>query len=248
MAINKSTLRTIDILELLANNKELTLTEVADALQIPITSTADIIKGLIDRQMVEIANRRVKTYKIGVKSFLIGNTYLANTNVVDIAAPFMKNLSQQTKNTVFLAKLVDSNLVYLHKTEPKGTLVSTCQIGSKAGFTVSSLGKVILAHNERLQEKVFASPLPKLTEYSISDPAELKAQLAEILIQGYAHDKFENDERIACVGFPIFDHKGKVEHSISISGGYSHSRDMGQEIELGKVCAKEISVRLGFVD
>jgi len=248
MAINKSTLRTIDILELLSNHKELTLTEIASAMKIPVTSTADILKGLVDRQMAEISNHRVKTYKIGVKSFIIGSTYLANINIVDIASPFMKSLSEQTKNTVFLAKLVDNNLVYLHKTEATGSFVSTCQIGSKAGFTFSSLGKVILAHNQWLQDKIFAEPLPKITEHTISDPSRLKAQLAEILVKGYAQDKFENDERTACVGFPIFDQKGNVEHSISISGGYSHFRDMGQEIELGKVCAKEISARLGYVD
>ena len=248
MAINKSTLRTVDILELIANNNDLTLTEISEALKIPPASTSDILQALLSKQMVEIANQRARTYKIGVKNFLIGNAYLANINIVEIAAPFIAALSEQTKNTVFLAKIIDSSIVYLHKVEPKDTFVSTCQIGSRAGLSVTALGKVILAYNEWLQEKVFATPLPKITEYSITDAEQLKVQLSQIRQQKYASDKFEYDERISCVGFPIFDQRGRVEHSISISGSHFESRDMEREIELGIKCAKEISMRLGFLE
>jgi len=248
MAINKSSIRTIEILELFAARGELTLTEISVALDIPPASTSDIIRALLAKQMIEEANRRAKTYKIGVKAFAIGNAYLSNVNIVEIAGPVMTKLSEQVKNTVFLATLADSNIVYLHKVEPRDTLVSTCQIGSVTGLTVTALGKAILAHNAQLQERVFSKPLMKLTERSITDHAALKDQLATVKANGYSIDRFENDERISCLGFPVFDQWGVVKHSISISGGDFDLRDVDEEIKLGMAGAKKISAGLGFVE
>jgi DNA-binding IclR family transcriptional regulator len=246
MATNKSTLRAVEMLDLLAARQELTLSEIAEALTMPMASASDILKALLKTQMVEIANQRAKTYRIGVKNFFIGNKYLEGIDIVELSKPVMEKLSAETSNTVFLAKQVDSEIIYLHKTQPGGMIVSTCQIGSKAGLSVTALGKVILAYNEELQREVFAKPLPAPTEFSITDPAELKAQLAEIKASRHSFDKFENDERVACIGFPIFNHMGRVEYSISISGTYFEYRNIEHEIRLGHEAAAQISTRLGF--
>ena len=249
MSINKSALRTIGVLELLSKSRELTLTEISDALQMPLASTSDIMKALLETQMAEYANKRAKTYKIGVKSYLLGNAYLTSVNIVEVAAPFMEELADQTKYVVFLAKLAENRVLYLHKASPlvDAKFVSLCQIGTRTRLTTTSLGKVILAYNEWLQDKVLSEPLPKVTEHSITDPIKLKEELRDIQVKQYSRDMFENDERIACVGFPIFDQMGRVDHSISISGYFDESRDMEREIELGCACAQKISLRMGFV-
>jgi len=249
MSINKSALRTIGVLELLSKNRELTLTEISESLQMPMASTSDIMKALLDTQMVEYANKRAKTYKIGIKNYLLGNAYLTRLNIVEIAAPFMEELADQTKYVVFLAKLAENKIVYLHKASPlvDAMFVSLCQIGSQARLTTTSLGKAILAYNEWLQDKVLSEPLPKITEHSITDPVKLKAELNEIRLKQFSRDRFENDERITCVGFPIFDQRGRVEHSLSITGYFDETRNMEREIELGCVCAQKISLRLGYL-
>jgi len=249
MAINKSTLRTIDVLELLATKKELTLTEISDELQMPMSSTSDIMQALQKRQMVELADERARTYKIGVKNFLIGNAYLSNISIVDIAKPYLIKLSEQTKNTAFLARLSgNDSIVYLHKCEPIDTFVSTVNIGSSADVTVTALGKVILAYNEWLQKKMYATKLPKVTANSITDVNILKEQLKNVIKNKYALDRFEYDERVNCVAFPIFDQNGKVEHSFSVAGGSFENRDLDKEIELGLEYSKQISLRLGFTE
>ena len=246
MAVNKATLRAASMLELIANSGELTLSEISDALGIPVASTSDILKALMQTHMLEVANERAKTYRIGVKIFMIGNMYLSGMDVVEVAKPLMERLSAATDNTVFLAKQVDNEIIYLHRVQPDGVLVATCQVGSKAGLSVTALGKAILAYNDELQKQVFAKPLPEVTEFSITDHAELKAQLNEIKTRRYSLDRFENDARVACIGFPVFDHTGKVEHSISISGTYFESRNINMEIKLGQACATEISAKLGY--
>ena len=245
--MNKSTLKTIDVLELIAENKNgITLTEIARELQMPMASTSDILKSLVEKKMVEIADLRTKTYKIGIKNLLLGNAYLANIDVVKVAMPYIDELSEQTSNTVFLGKLIDNRITYLYKREPKDFLISTCRIGSRAGLSVTSLGKVVLAHNEELQKQVLTAPLPQKTKYSITDPEILRKQLVEAKANGYAIDKQENVERILCIGFPVFDETNQVEHCIAISGVLQESRDIDREISLGKECTKIISRNLGY--
>jgi len=249
MSINKSVVRAIHILNLLSKNRELTLSELSDFLQIPVSSTSDILKALIEEQMIEIANTRAKTYKIGIKNHLFGNAYLANLNIVEIASPILDELADQTKYVVFLAKLFEDSVLYLHKSSPlsDAEFISSCQVGMKTNLTTSALGKAMLAHNEWLLEKLLRSPLPKQTEFSITSPAKLRAELEEIRTKNYARDMFENDERIACVGFPIYNQGGRVDHAISISGWFKETRNMEREIELGKKCAQNISFRLGYI-
>ena len=245
--MNKSTMKTIDVLELIAENKNgITLTEISRELEIPMASTSDILKSLMAKKMVEMADARTKTYKIGVKNLLLGNAYLANIDVVRVSMPYIDELSEQTSNTVFLGKLIDNRITYLYKREPKDFLVSTCRIGSRAGITTTALGKIVLAYNDELKEQVLSKPLLQRTKYSIDDPEILRKQLAEAKDKGYAMDVQEDDERILCVGFPVFNEAGEVDHSISISGVYQKSRDINKEISLGKEYTEIISRSLGY--
>ena len=247
MAMNKSVIRAVEILELISKNNGITLSEIAHKMAMPPASTSDILKALLHKNMIEVADVRAKTYRISIKSFLIGNSYLANASVLEIAIPFVSELSKQTGNTVFLGKLLDGQIVYLHKNEPKNTLVSTCQIGSRANLTTTALGKVALAYNSHLMEEVMQKPLPKKTPASITDYRKLKLEINSIKARGYSKDRFEDNERILCVAFPIFDSSGNVEHCISISGAARSDENIERDIELGAACAWEISRRLGYL-
>jgi len=248
MAMNKSVVRAVEILELISKEGDMTLSEIAQKMAMPLASVSDILKALLHKQMIEVADPRVKTYRISVNSFLIGNSYLANASVLEIAIPFVNDLSKQTGNTVFLGKLVDSQIVYLYKCEPKNSLVSTCQIGSRAQLTTTALGKVALAYNSKLFDDVMTKPLVKKTPSSIVDYRKLELEIGAVKTQGYSVDRFEDNERIFCVGFPIFDRAGKVEHSISVSGAQRSQDSIDRDIELGQACAREISRRSGYVE
>ena len=244
--MNKSALRTIDVLEFIAENKQgVTLTEISKELKLPMASASDILKSLMSKRMVELGESR--TYKIGVKNLLLGNAYLANIDVVAVSMPFIDALSEQTHNTVFLGKLIDDRITYLYKREPIGLFVSTCRIGSRADLSTTALGKVVLAYNEDIKEATLSKPLRVKTRHSITDPDVLRKELVDVKVKGYSVDMMEHDDRILCVGLPIFDEAGRVEHCISISGIYQESRDIEREVELGKICAGDISRKLGYL-
>lgn len=243
--MNKSTLRTINVLELISENKHgITLTEISKELNIPKASTSDILKSLLSTRMVEKTENNA--YRIGIKNLLLGNAYLANIDVVAVSMSYVDNLAEETGNTVFLGKLIDNRVTYLYKREPRDSLISTCRIGSRANLSTTALGKIAMAYNPHLLDDILAKPLPQKTQHTITLPEKLKQELAKIRSGGYSIDNREHDDRIMVVGFPIFDESGKVEHAIGISGAYQETRDIVKEVWLGKEAARKISQHLGY--
>lgn len=247
MAISRAALRTIHILELIGSkSKGITLSEIATELDIPVTSVNDIVKALIETEMIEIIDERSKLYGIGVKAYYIGNSFISNTSLVDKAKPIVEELAYQVTKTVFIGKEVKEKITYIYKYEPKDTLVATCPIGSRTLLHTTSLGKCILANNEELLQRIISKELIQKTSRSITDPEKLNEELQKVRLKGYAVDNREQDEHLLCIGAPIYDYNNKVIAAISISGLYSENINIEYEANLVREKALLISRKMGY--
>ena len=93
MKINRTTQRTIEILDLIASSQDgLTLNEIAKELNMPKTSAFDILETLVQLNMLYIKEQRLKTYAIG-------NMYSKTSLLLNSAGPIMKRLSQEIGTT-----------------------------------------------------------------------------------------------------------------------------------------------------
>ncbi|WZL81194.1 IclR family transcriptional regulator [Vallitaleaceae bacterium 9-2] len=247
MAINKSTLRTISILELIAKNAQgMSLSEIALELDFPITSTSDIVKALLKKEMIEIVDHRSKLYGIGVKAYFIGNAFISNMTLIDKAKPIVEALGNQVNKTVFIGKEVNEGITYIYKYEPENPLVATCSIGSRTNLHSTSLGKCIIAYDDALYNKTLTSDLVSKTPYTITDPQLLAEEIEKVRQLGYAIDNREQNEHLLCIGAPIFDNEGKVIAALSISGLYTDHINIEYEANLVKEKANLISEKMGY--
>ncbi|OOB78687.1 MAG: hypothetical protein ATN33_04845 [Epulopiscium sp. Nele67-Bin001] len=83
MKINRTVDRTIAMLEIISNHPNgLTLNEISDAMQIPISSAFDILHTLIDNDMIQKLHPKSKIYVLGVKSFMIGSKYVSVRDIM----------------------------------------------------------------------------------------------------------------------------------------------------------------------
>lgn len=247
MGMNRSSMRTIDILELISGEpKGISLSEIAAALSIPVTSASDIIRALLEKEMIEIIDERSKLYGIGVKAYYIGNSFISNTSLVDKAKDSIEELGTKTNKTVFLGKLVNNKITYIYKFEPKDLKIATCAIGSNADIHSTSLGKCMLAHDFELLTKIMNSELKRKTVNTIVDAEELKKEIDIVRRQGYGLDNCEEKEHLLCIGAPIFDNNGKVIAAISISDLYSEDTNIEHEAIIVKESALIISRKMGF--
>jgi DNA-binding IclR family transcriptional regulator len=248
MKINRTVERTIEILELLSKEKSgLTVKEISKLMKIPKTSAYDILETLAHLEILEKNIGELNLYKIGLKSFQIGNSYSRNKEIFKIIDKPMQELAEKTGKTVFYAVENNGEIVYISKQESEKAIITTAGIGSTNPMYCTSLGKVILAFlsPEKLEALMNMQSFEKKTSHSLSKKDLLK-ELKEIRTRGYAIDNREIEEHMLCIGAPVFDSKKIVVGAVSISGLFSEERDINNEsIELLKT-SSEISRKLGY--
>jgi DNA-binding IclR family transcriptional regulator len=229
-----------------SESKGLTLSEIATTLDIPVTSVSDIIKSLVDSEMIEIIDERSKLYGIGVKAYYIGNAYIKNTSLVDKSKEVIEELGTKMNKTVFLGKEVNGLITYIYKFEPKDVPVKTCDIGARTNLHCTSLGKNFLAHQPELLESLRDKNLIQKTEHTITTFDDLTREVQKVKLQGYAIDDREQSNHLLCIGAPIFNGKNELIASISISGLYADDIDTVSEAIQVKESALMISRKMGY--
>jgi len=247
MKINRTTKRAIEILELVSQQpRGMTLNEIANHLEMPTTSAFDIIHTLKHTGMLDIVDDYSKLYCLGPKSVIIGQQYLKNNDLVNIAKPYMIDLAEKLCKTVFLAKEVENQILYINKYEPINALITMANVGTRNYMHGTSLGKAILAFSDDLVNKVEQLELVKITTNTITNKKEFVKELQIIRERGYAIDNEELEENMLCIGAPIFDYNNKVVASISVSAIKKLTTDVTNEGKLVRTTADQISRKLGY--
>jgi DNA-binding IclR family transcriptional regulator len=200
----KSAARTLEILERLAAAQERpTLGQLARDLGIPKSSLRAILQTLEGRGWVE-TDATGGRFGLGVRALLVGAAYVDGDDVVAVAAGTLDHLAATFGETVHLARLDGTDIVYLAKRETRHSLRLFSAIGRRLPAFTTALGKAVLA--ERTSEEVRAAlphPLPRLTPNTIGDPDRLDRELALTRARGYAVDNEENTEGIRCLAVAL---------------------------------------------
>ena len=247
MKVNRTTQRTVEILELIASsNKSLTLSDIAKVLEMPKTSAFDILETLVHLNMLYIRENGVKTYHVGVKAYSIGSNYSKTSLLLTASEPIIRDLAQATGLTILIAKETSGEIVFTLKQEPEKKIIATPNIGDRVLLHTTSIGKSILAFShkqERLMKKI---DLFAQTNKSITSKSELIAEMEKIKEQGYAVSNRENEDYTFSIGAPIFDHRGFVTAAIGTLGLYQRDYDPTRDIALVKYAAAQISRLQGY--
>lgn len=253
MKINKTASRVIDIIRLLAKSeKALTQLEISNALDIPKSSTFDLVYTLLEKNIIEYDNVDFKTFKLSISMFEIGSSVITKNNLMNIAQENMKKLSKETGKTVFLATEVNNEVMYIHRVEDIPSIVNSVNLGTHLPMYCTALGKAILSTYDDEQMKQYLNSginFVKYTERTIDSYDKLKEDLIKTRQRGYSFEDRELQPESACVGAPIFGYSGHTIAAISIS--FIRSRVKEDDIMiLGKMVrdtANQISHKMGSI-
>lgn len=251
MKINRTLQRAVEILELLARNKEgYTLVEIVSLLQAPKSSVFDILKTLVFTNMVIEDTSFGKTkYKVGLNAFLIGSTYVNDIDIIQVARQYLVPLANKMKATTFMAVLDDSMVTYIYKYESADSIITTANIGTRRQVHSAALGKAMLAFasEEEIHQAIRKITFESYTEYTITSIEKYMDELKEVRKNGYAKDNRENAMHQVGAAAPIFDHNGQVVAAISCVGLYEESINLDDLGEVVKKEAAHISQSLGYL-
>ncbi len=222
--------------------------EVAARLGLAKSSAHDLLNSLA--QVGLLGKTDAARYRLGWRLVELSETLLATTELRREARPIMEQLAAQYQETIHLAILDDTQLVYVDKLEGKQAVrVEVTALGARLYPHCSSLGKVLLAFRPEVEVRriLKINGLPRLTPNTITDPEELVQALAKIRKQGYAYDLEEIVMDLCCVGAPVYDYRGDVIAALSMSiPAYRFQRAQTEFRKAIVRAAKLVSERMGY--
>ncbi|MFE9095768.1 IclR family transcriptional regulator [Streptomyces sp. NPDC007264] len=181
-------------------------------------STAYRVLGMLERNGVV---ERVGTdYRLGERLHHLGRAVYAPgaENVRDVLLPHLADLYETTRETVHLAVLHDTHVVYLAKLYGHRSVPVPSRIGGRLPAHATAVGKVLLAYDSAAAERAVAEPLPRFTDRTLTGPGDLAAALDAIRRTGVAFDDEEYQPGLVCVAAPVLGRDGRAVAALSVAG------------------------------
>ncbi len=247
----KSVARTVELLLLFADTRRyLTLQEISEMMELPKSSTFELVNTMVTEGILELKDAKRKTYGLSLLAFEIGSAAVANLGVIDIARPYLQNLNQVTGGTVFLGTESRGKIVYLDRAEDFSLVKADAKIGSRRDLHSTSLGKAMLyAFPDDVILRILGpepytahTPLTHTTAFDVLEDAKISRQ------RGYAVDDREDGPYMYCIGSVLRNHRNDPVASISVSSLMNQVTESQKEFIRDKVkeAALQISRQLGF--
>jgi len=197
----KSAGRTMDVLEFLATRagEPARVREITSALDAPRSSTYALLRTLVSRGWVN-TDISGNFYSLGIRALLVGTSYLDADPYLRVVRPVLTQVAEALNETVHMARLDGTDVVYLATQESHQYLRANSRVGRRQPAHATSLGKAILAERDLADVPL---TLSALTAHTIVDRDSLLADLASVRSRGYAIDDEENSIGLRCFGLPL---------------------------------------------
>lgn len=241
--------KAIKILETIGKGVPVGISELSRELDIPKSSTHNILKTLESEGYVE-KNRDTLKYHLGTALVELGYRAQNDLDICRIARPFLNRINRETDETVHLTVLDNDEVLYVDCVESTKRLRTYSVIGVRAPLYCTAVGKAIMAElpDSRIRQIIKTRGLKKLTEFTITREEALMRDLSATKKRGFSIDNMECEDHLICVGAPIKDASGEIIASLSVSGP---SNRMPEERikyagSLVQNSAGEISRKLGY--
>ena len=245
-----SILRACNILKCFSGEKaHFKVSEVARLLHLDRSTTYRILLTLERGGFLE-KDEKTGEYSLGVATFEVGSAYLGRADFIQIAKPVMSHLALEVQETVHLAILSETEILYLDKVDSPRTLGVMSKVGQRGPAYCTALGKVLLASlpEDERSEILGRIQFNPYTPNTITSRKGLIEELKEVRRRGYARDHREIEEDVECIAAPVRNHLGDVIASISISGPQRKINIPRERMFAGQVmkAAALISSKMGY--
>lgn len=194
----------------------LNLTSIAEAIDLPVTTTLRLVTTLVSLGVLKRNGDR--SYTLGNEMYLIGAVAKAHFKPQQIALPFMQDLRDSTKEAVSLYGIENDCRVCYEHVPSLLTMRCVVRVGDRFPLWAGAGGKVLLAYEGQEIAEREAKKLKKITENTLIDKKLFMESLAEVRTRDYAISRGEREDGILSLAVPIFNREKRAPLCISIAG------------------------------
>lgn len=203
--INTTLAKGLDILLLFdENSPTLEVPEIAEAIHLPESTTYRYVKTLTEKGFLD-RDQRSGSYQLGLRLLDLARIVRQRLSIVNTALPIMRELANETRETVILTMVQNQQAVCIERIESPRPIRLSFERGRARPLHAGASAKVLMAYlDERAQEEIINHGLQRFTENTITNPEAMRAELQRIRSQGFVLSRQELDSGAAAVAAPIF--------------------------------------------
>ncbi len=158
-------------------------------------------------------------YALGVRLVRFAHVAWSQSSLAPIARPFIDALATEMGETIRLAQLDNSHVLYVDKRNAAIPIDMFSQAGKVGPAYCTGVGKAMLAFlpEDHLKRLLPQMSFHRYTANTLANAETLKAELADIRRNGHAFDREEHEPGIICVAAPILSARGRVLGGLSLT-------------------------------
>jgi DNA-binding IclR family transcriptional regulator len=229
-----------------ADNPDMSLNELRERTGLPKATIQRLMKTLEARRWVAY-EPSTRKYHLGASVLRISYLAASHSELVRVTHPFLVRLADETRETASLCVGTDLGPLMLDTVLTPRHFKPATNIGLILGMSTAD-GQVLIAFGpEEAWDAFLATPFPRHTRLTVTDPVQLRERWRTVREQGVAIDEGEWNLEIPAVAVPVFDRKGQLRGSLAIAPPLERMTDeaMRRYAEVLKAAAAEIAQKLG---
>lgn len=215
----RSVITTFRVLEAVAEQQPVGLSELARALGMPKTTVQRSLSALAELGWIAAAPRSEQTrWILTTKALTIGGRVSGVSHLRAAGLPVMQELSRATEETIHLTVPEGRSIVLIDKVDSTREVRTVTWIGGHVPIHASASGKAMLSRMPEADLRaLLADPLERSTRQTVTDLEQLLAELADVRERGYAVNVGGWRDDVSAVGAPIVDTGGRPVAAVSVS-------------------------------
>lgn len=184
-------------------SSSMTIAQISASTGIPRAAVRRCLYTLNALGFVHAPNGR--NFSLLPRVLTIGFAYLNSSELARSAQNAMEYLSKQLQESCSVAILDGDNILYIARASIKRIMKVDLGRGSRLPAYATSMGWVLLSdlNEEQLQGYLQRTPLIPFTEHTLTDEAQLRAQLEKVRTQGYAINDQQLEMGLRSMAVPI---------------------------------------------
>lgn len=208
-------------------------------------------KSLIFRVLRELEAREFVVrdnaggFRLGIEAFEMATAYLGQWAFADVVRQCLRQLANETGDTVNLGVLRGTEVLYLMKFQGASSYVTVSRVGGRVPANCVAIGKALLA--ELSDSEISArlrDPLPQMTDHSVQTVEDLLNELGIVRQQGHAIDR--EQAALGRCALAVVTNAGRSDHNLtamSISTSVSQFDERRKQLLDRLVSARELLER-----
>jgi IclR family transcriptional regulator, KDG regulon repressor len=164
-------------------------------------------------------DRETEKYRLGIALFRLGALVRRRMDISSQGRPYLYELREKTNETVHLAILDGTEIMYVYNLESTQAIRMRSDLGVRKPAYCTAEGQAILAFQpQAVLDAVIVQGLSPRTPQTITDPAKLIKALAVVRQRGCAIEDEESEIGMRGISAPIRNDAGEVVAAVGLAG------------------------------